>query len=288
MCALMQVCDTVHTVAHRKLFGLIRGRTQKSGDTISKTRKPQNCDSELFQKFRDRQRSKLLRANPEPFALQRAAVFFVTHRRPSCQARACFTFSCFPMQSHMHSFEEFLQQPLVFGPQWPNEHFRAVADVQPLFPFFRIGTHRESIVSDTFELRLRIERRDGDADVEGEDPVLIGEQRVDVEFAQFRHIGGKLRELNESQSDIRHPGGGNVAVALEHARDPRPGNQFAGHLEVERGQRQRLVVEHLDGGRHSKAQRLCGLDIEAEQYSGPLAGLEIGLIRMRDRCILPG
>ena len=72
-----------------------------------------------------------------------------------------------------------------------------------LFPFLRIGPHREPVVAGALELRLRLERGDRDADVEGENAVLVGEQRIDVELAHLRHVGGELRELDQGQGDIR-------------------------------------------------------------------------------------
>jgi len=76
--------------------------------------------------------------------------------------------------------------------------------------------------------------------------VLVDKERIDIKFAQLWHVSCKLRELDKCEGDIHHFGGGNVAIAFEHARDPRACNQFAGHLEVERRQRQGLVVDHLD------------------------------------------
>ena len=48
---------------------------------------------------------------------------------------------------------------------------------------------------------LRPLRRDRDTHVEGEHAGLVGEQRIDVELADLRHVGGELRELDEDQRD---------------------------------------------------------------------------------------
>ena len=64
-----------------------------------------------------------------------------------------------------------MQHVLVFGPQGPHEDLRAVVELQPLLPFLGIGPHREPVVADALEFRLRIERRDRDADIERENPV---------------------------------------------------------------------------------------------------------------------
>jgi len=86
-----------------------------------------------------------------------------------------------------------------------------------LLPFLWIGPHREPVVARALELRLRFERGHRDTDVEGEDAVLVGEQRVDVEAAHLRDVGRKLGKLDQGQSDIRDLDGGHVAIALEYA-----------------------------------------------------------------------
>ena len=53
--------------------------------------------------------------------------------------------------------------------------------------------------------------------------------------------------LTRVERDVRDLGRGHIAVAPEQRENPRAPDQLARHLEVERRQRQRLVVEHLDG-----------------------------------------
>ena len=94
----------------------------------------------------------------------------------------------------------------------------------------------------------RLERRHQHAGIDGNDAALVGEHGVEIEFAQLRQVGGKLRELDQEQRDGVDVRGRDVAVSLEHARDPRARDQVARKREIERRQRQRLVVDDLDRG----------------------------------------
>ena len=95
---------------------------------------------------------------------------------------------------------------------------------------------------------LPFHRRDRDARVDGDDAGLVGENRIEIDLADFRKIGGKLGQLDQEKFDGAFVGGGHVAIGLENARDPRARDQPTGQREVERRQRQRLVVDHFDGG----------------------------------------
>ena len=94
----------------------------------------------------------------------------------------------------------------------------------------------------------RLKRRDQHAGIDGNDAALIGEHGVEIELAQLRQIGGKLRQLDHEQRDGVDVRGRDVAVSLEHARHPRASDQVARKHEIQRRQRQRLVVDDLDRG----------------------------------------
>jgi hypothetical protein len=78
MCARVQVCDAVHSGAHRKLF-CVEPRTRLAARK-DKRKKTGNRRIAIlnFSKVTDRRKSKLSRANLELIALQQTAVFFVT------------------------------------------------------------------------------------------------------------------------------------------------------------------------------------------------------------------
>ena len=85
-----------------------------------------------------------------------------------------------------------------------------------------------------------------DARVDGDHAVLVGEQRIEVELAHLRQVGASCASLTSISARRRSSAGGHVAVGLEQARHPRARDQVARELQVERRQRQRLVVDDLD------------------------------------------
>ena len=94
----------------------------------------------------------------------------------------------------------------------------------------------------------RFDRRHRHARIDGDEAVLVGQHRVEIELAHLRQIGSQLRELDQQERDGVGICGRNVAVGLEHARHPGARDQLAGKLEIERRQRQRLVADDLDRG----------------------------------------
>ena len=89
------------------------------------------------------------------------------------------------------------------------------------------------------------QRRDGDPRIDGDDRRLVRQQRIDIELANFRHVGGKLREFDEHEGDGALIRGGHIAIGLEATRDAGPRDQVGGELEIERRQGKRLVVDDL-------------------------------------------
>ncbi|KAG0745698.1 hypothetical protein G6F24_015843 [Rhizopus arrhizus] len=87
--------------------------------------------------------------------------------------------------------------------------------------------------------------RDGDARIQGEDALAIDQQWIDVQRAHFGNVGGQLGQLHQCQRQCTLVGGRHVTVGLEDARGTRLADQFVGQAEVQRRQRQRLVVDHF-------------------------------------------
>jgi hypothetical protein len=78
MCAPVQVCDAMHGDAHENFFvTLLRSDAARDGERRKTNSAIAKWESS---KSPNRQRSKLLQANLQPIALQRGALFFVTHR----------------------------------------------------------------------------------------------------------------------------------------------------------------------------------------------------------------
>ena len=77
-------------------------------------------------------------------------------------------------------------------------------------------------------------------------PSGVGQHRIELEFAQFGDVGGKLRYLHQQQGDGVDIGGGNVAIVAQRADDARLFDQAARQRQIERRQGQRLVVDDLD------------------------------------------
>jgi hypothetical protein len=103
MCALVQVCDAVHSGAHRKLF-CVEPRTRPAArkDKREKTGNRKIAIRD-FSKLPDRRKSKLSRVNLELIAVQQAAAFFVTIGGKA----ECSIFRCSPTRStNMHSQKE--------------------------------------------------------------------------------------------------------------------------------------------------------------------------------------
>ena len=141
--------------------------------------------------------------------------------------------------------EEFEKLPFVIRPHRTNECRSAVAQPDGAFPLLGIRPDGKPRMALAFATR---QRRDGDPCIDGDHRVLVRKQRIDIEFANLRHIGGELRELDEHEGYGSLIRGGHIAIGLEPTRDPCPRDQIGGQLEIERRQRQRLVVDDLHGG----------------------------------------
>jgi len=85
-------------------------------------------------------------------------------------------------------------------------------------------------------LEFSLDRFDGNSRVEGKNSSLVGKERIDVELANLRPVGGKLGKLDQNQGNVRLAGRRNVAVGLENARYPRACN---------RGRLKRTVISGL-------------------------------------------
>ena len=112
-------------------------------------------------------------------------------------------------------------------------------------PLLRIGPDRETSGRSA---AARLGRRDRNAGVDRDDAGLVGENRIEIDLADLGKIRCELRELDQEKSDGLFVRRRHVAVGLEDARHPGAGDQVARQRQIERRQRQRLVVDHLDRG----------------------------------------
>ena len=91
----------------------------------------------------------------------------------------------------------------------------------------------------------RADRRDRDARIHGDDPILIGEDRIEIELADLRHVGRELRNLDHEQRHAILVGGRDIAIGLELAGYAGARDECARQVDVERRQGQGLVVDHF-------------------------------------------
>ena len=99
-----------------------------------------------------------------------------------------------------HAGEERPVERLVLRPHRPHQHLGAVAQRDVPLPFLRIGPDRKARMAGRPAPR-GFQRRDRDAGIDRDHAGLVGEQRIEIEFAHLRQIGGELRELDQHQRD---------------------------------------------------------------------------------------
>ena len=75
----------------------------------------------------------------------------------------------------------------------------AVAEHDVALPLARVGADGKARM---VAPPTRRGRRDRDAGVEREHAGLVGEQRIDVELAELRQVGGELRQLDQHERDL--------------------------------------------------------------------------------------
>src|SRR5258707_7015145 len=63
------------------------------------------------------------------------------------------------------------------------------------------------------------------AGINGDEPILIRQHGVKIEFVYFRKIGGELRQLDQQERDSVGACSGDVAASLKHARHAAASNQ---------------------------------------------------------------
>ena len=115
----------------------------------------------------------------------------LAHRREEAQAQILGA----------DTLEELQEQLLVLGPHRTHEDVASVPEREAALPLLRIGPHRKARMALAAPgCRLR---RDTHPRIDGDDAVLVGEERVDVELADLRHVGGKLRKLDQHEPDRR-------------------------------------------------------------------------------------
>ena len=149
-----------------------------------------------------------------------------------------------PQVVHRDVVQHPVDQRLVLGPDRTDVYAPAVLDLDMTLPLRGIGPHGEIRRARTAKLPLHTP--DHDARVDGEHAGFIGQHRVDIEAADFGNVGGHLRQLDQNHRDGVRLHRRHVAIGAQQPRDAGALDQAARQLQVERRQRQRLVVDDLD------------------------------------------
>ena len=95
-----------------------------------------------------------------------------------------------PQVLHRDVFQHRVDQRLILGPERTNEHAPAVLDLDVTLPLRGIRPHGEIRRART--AKLPFHAPDHDARVDGEHACFIGQQRIDVELADFGNVGCHL------------------------------------------------------------------------------------------------
>ena len=77
--------------------------------------------------------------------------------------------------------------------------------------------------------------------------MVIGEQRIDVEFGDLLDVDEELRQLHQSGGNRLEIGRRPVAISFQEIVDARLAHEVAGKLDIERRQCHRTVPHHLGG-----------------------------------------
>ncbi|MNM80697.1 hypothetical protein D3C81_926700 [compost metagenome] len=142
--------------------------------------------------------------------------------------------------------KERAEQGIVLRPYRADEHLAAIGQGNAALPFGGIREDRKTRMATALVQALY--RGDGDACIQRDHPVAVGQQRVEIECTYLRDIGGQLRQLDQYQRHRALIGGRHVAVGLEDARHAGASDHFVGKPQVQRRQRQGLVVDHFHRG----------------------------------------
>jgi hypothetical protein len=108
----------------------------------------------------------------------------------------------------------------------------------------RVWPHGEIGRAGTAELSLHLSHRD--PRVDRQHATLIRQQRIDVQLADFGNIRSHLRQFDQNHRDGVQLHRGHIPVAPQQPRDARACDQITSQWQVERWQRQRLVVNNLN------------------------------------------
>ncbi len=76
----------------------------------------------------------------------------------------------------------------------------------------------------------------------------VDQQRIDVQRTHFGDVGGQLCQLDQRQCQCALVGGRHIAIGLEDARGAGLADQLVGQAQVQRRQRQRLVIDDFNRG----------------------------------------
>src|SRR6266566_7022663 len=91
-----------------------------------------------------------------------------------------------------------------------TKNLRSVAQLSVPFPFLGIGADGEAWMTRRAAPR-RVERGDRHAAIDGDQAVLVGQNGIEIEFAQLGQISRQLRQLDQQKRDGIHVRGRDVA-----------------------------------------------------------------------------
>ena len=84
--------------------------------------------------------------------------------------------------------------------------------------------------------------------VERQHPVLVGEQRIDLELDHLGEVDDQLRDLDQRQGDVVDGSGRVAAEALQQPEQPGAHHRLVRQMHVQRRQRQGGVGDHRRRG----------------------------------------
>src|SRR6266567_2369063 len=117
----------------------------------------------------------------------------------------------------------------VFRSDRSQQHW-AVLPIDPLLELLRIGADRESIDA------CCARGCDTHARIEHKDPLVVGQEWVDVEFDDLRNVGDQVRHLNQGLANPGDVCWQPIAVPGEQLGNARARNELARQYHVERRQ----------------------------------------------------
>ena len=192
-----------------------------------------------------------------------------------------------------HPGEERAEQTVVLRPHRPDEGLAAVGQGNGALPLGGIREDRKARVAPA--LVQASHRGDGDACIQCDHAVTVGQQWVQVQCADLRDIRRQLRQFDQHQRHRTLVRRRHIAIGLEDARYTGPSYHLMGQAQVQRRQCQGLVVDHFHRGtataedHHRAKHRVVGNAGNQFACFGPgQAGLHQHALDARLRALLAG